>query len=136
MHGAGFEADVRTFFNTHAPKPKVPRNLIATALATAPSFREDLDRRLVWLGGVPSIAKSSLFLPGWGEDRTLKVEPLVSKWLQALLKESRPRGRKGAVYFRLEEAAKRYPAKAKKSFGAFLKSGEWKAVREAGLLLI
>ncbi|MBI3596242.1 MAG: radical SAM protein [Nitrospirae bacterium] len=135
MHGVGFDADVRSFFDSPLPKPKVSPNLITTALAAAPSFRDDLERRVVWLGGVPSMG-SPLFLPGWGEDRTIRIEPSIAEWLQSLLKESRPRGRKGAAYLKLAEAAQRYPAKSKKSFGTFIKSREWKAAREAGLLLI
>ncbi|HUK56958.1 MAG TPA: radical SAM protein [Nitrospiria bacterium] len=137
MHGVGFDADVRTFFDFPLPKPKVPRNLVKAALAAAPSFRDDRERRMVWLGGVPAVSKgSSLFLPGWGEDRKIRVEPSIAAWLRSLLHESRPRGRKGAPYPRLADAARRYPAKSKKSFGVFLKSREWKAVREAGLLLL
>lgn len=135
MHGVGFDADVRSFFDSPLPKPKVSRNLITTALAAAPSFRDDLERRLVWLGGVPSMG-SSLFLPGRGEDRKIRIEPSIAEWLQSILKESQPRGRKGAAYLKLEEAARRYPASARKSFGAFIKSREWKAVRETGLLLL
>jgi len=137
MHGVGMDADVRTFFDFRIAKPKVPRNLITAALFSAPSFRDDLDRRLVWLGGAPSISKgSSLFLPGREEDRKIRIEPSVAEWLQSVLDETRPRGRKGAAYLTLAEAAKRYPAKSKKSNGTFIKSREWKAVREAGLLLL
>ena len=138
MHGVEVDTDVRAFFDSPVPKPMVRRNLIAGALASSPSLRDDLDRRLVWLGGVPSInpKSSSLLLPGWGEDRTIRADRSIAEWLCTLLEESRPRGRKGAVYFRLEDAGKRYPAGAKKSFKIFLQSREWNAVREAGLLLI
>ncbi|MEK6684422.1 MAG: radical SAM protein [Nitrospirota bacterium] len=137
MHGVGFDADVRSFFDFPLSKPKVSRNLITTALAAVPSFRDDLERRLVWLGGVPSLSKgSSLFLPGREEDRKIRIEPAIAVWLQSVLDESRPRGRKAAAYLTLADAAKRYPAKSKKSFRAFIKSREWKAVREAGLLLL
>ncbi|HEY4485071.1 MAG TPA: radical SAM protein [Nitrospiria bacterium] len=137
MHGVGLDAEVRTFFDFPLAKPKVPRNLISIALAGAPSFREDMDRRLVWLGGHTSISNNAfLVLPGPGEDRQIRVKAPVAGWLQSLLKESRPRGRKGAAYMKLSDAARRYPASSKKSFQTFLKSRDWKAVREAGLLLL
>jgi len=137
MHGVALDADVRTFFDSRLAKPKVPGNLISAALADAPSYRDDLDRRLIWLGGLPSISNpSALILPGWGEDRKIRVEPSIAKWLQAILKESRPRGRKGAAYPKLADAARRYPVKSKKPFETFLKTKEWKAVREAGLLML
>jgi radical SAM superfamily enzyme YgiQ (UPF0313 family) len=37
MHGIGLEADVRSWFDSHVPKTRVPRNKVARALATAPS---------------------------------------------------------------------------------------------------
>jgi Radical SAM superfamily len=162
MHGKLLDADVRSFFDFQLPRPAVPKNFIRAALresstpfeagprtakakkgSPAPphSGRDDLERRVVWLGGAPSVGptrsgKISLLLPGRDETLAIKTEAPRADWLQSLLRESRPRGRKGAPFLRLAEAGERYPAPAGKSFEAFIKSKEWKAIRAAGLLLI
>jgi hypothetical protein len=59
MHGAGLEADVRTFFDSPVPKPKIARNLVANALKNPQALRDEMDRRIVWLGGVPAITPKS-----------------------------------------------------------------------------
>lgn len=143
MHGVGLNADVRSFFEFRVPKPKVPTDFIQASLR-APSFsREDLlERRVIWLGGIPSIdpvrarsGKVSIFIPGYNENRTIEIEAPLTDWLQALIRNSRPRGRKGAPFLRLTEAKESYPV-SRKSFEIFIKSKEWKALRAAGLLLI
>ncbi|MDC4223995.1 MAG: hypothetical protein MPW15_07135 [Candidatus Manganitrophus sp.] len=145
MHGVGLETDVRRWFDFPAPKPKVPSDLIAQALAAPPSTREDLERRPVWLGGAPLIlplrtkkgaGKVSLLFPGWEEDGEIRLEPSVAGWCRDLLDQSRPRGRKGAPLFRLSEAGERYPASASRSFPKFLQSRAWRTLRAAGLLLV
>lgn len=142
MHGVGLNADVRSFFEFRVPKPKVPIDFIQASL-TAPSFsREDLEQRVIWLGGIPSIdpvrarsGKVSIFIPGYNENRTIEIEAALTDWLQALIRNSRPRGRKGAPYLQLAEVKESYPV-SRKSFETFIKSKEWKALRAAGLLLI
>ncbi|HLG22237.1 MAG TPA: radical SAM protein [Candidatus Manganitrophaceae bacterium] len=144
MHGIGMDADVRSWFDFPTPRPHVPPDLISAALRDAPSRRDDLERRMVWIGDAPSIdpaprqgpKKAALTLHGREEAPTIRLEPAVADWLHPLLKGSRPRGRKGAPYLRLSEAQDRYPTKARLSFKNFLKSKEWKTVRNAGLLLI
>ena len=66
----------------------------------------------------------------------IETEAPLADWLQSLLRDSRPRGRKGADYPRLAVAAEHYPPSARKSFEAFIKSKDWETVRRAGLLLI
>jgi radical SAM superfamily enzyme YgiQ (UPF0313 family) len=141
MHGTGMEADVRSFFDFKLPKPKVPKDFIRAALRTSSFSRDDPERRVIWLGGAPSVlprssGKVSLLLPGNEETCAIETDAALTDWLQSLIRDSRPRGRKGAAYPRLAEAAQRYPASAQKSFEAFTKSKDWKAVRAAGLLLI
>ena len=141
MHGTGMEADVRSFFDFKLPKPKVPKDFIRAALRTPSFSRDDPERRVIWLGGAPSVlplssGKVSLLLPGNEETCAIETDASLTDWLQSLIRDSRPRGRKGAAYPRLAEAAERYPASAKKSYEAFTKSKDWKAVRAAGLLLI
>jgi Radical SAM superfamily len=145
MHGTGLNADVQSFFDFPLPKPKVPKDFIRTTLR-APSAvrragREELDRRVIWLGGVPSVisvrsGRASLLLSGSEGDGAIETEAALAEWLASLLRESRPRGRKGAPYIRLVEAGERYPSSARKSFATFIKSKEWRSVRAAGLILI
>lgn len=156
MHGTGLNADVRSFFDFDLAKPKVPKNFIRTALRAGAkrtplslvqnSEREGLDRRVVWLGGLPTIEPAngrapsgrnvSLLLPGYEERSLLRLEAPLAEWLRSLLADSRPRGRKGAPYLRLAEAGKRYPPSAIKPFERFFKGPEWTTLRAAGLLLI
>ncbi len=145
MHGVELETDVRSWFDFPAPKPKVPPDFIAQALAAVLSSREDLDRRLVWLGGAPLMRpirtkkgaeQVSLILPGWEEDAEIRLDPSVAGWCRDLLDQSRPRGRKRAPFVRLLEAGERYPASASRPFPRFLQSRAWQTLRSAGLLLI
>jgi radical SAM superfamily enzyme YgiQ (UPF0313 family) len=145
MHGVGLETDVRDWFDFPVPKPNVPAGLIAQALASPPSSREDLERRLVWLGGEPLIRplptkkgaeRVSLILPGWDEDGEIRLAPSVAEWCRDLLDQSRPRGRKGTSFLRLSEAGERYPASAQDAFPHFLQSRAWQTLRSVGLLLL
>lgn len=145
MHGVALESDVRSWFDFPVPKPKVPVDLIARALNEASSSREDLERRIVWLGGAPLLRplsgkknadRVSLILPGWEEDGEIRLEPAVADWCRDLLDRSRPRGRKGAPLLRLAEAGERYPASASRPFPHFLQSRPWQTLRSAGLLLV
>jgi len=141
MHGTGLEADVRRFFDFKLPKPKVPKNFIRASLRASSSSRDDLDGRVIWLGGTPSVrplrsGKVSLLLPGNEETDEIELKAAPAEWLRSLIRDSRPRGRKGAPYPRLAEAKGRYPGSGGKAFETFIKSQEWKAVRAAGLLLI
>jgi len=141
MHGTALSADVRTFFDFKLLKPKVPKDFVRAALRPSPLSRDDLQRRVIWLGGTPSVlpldfGKVSLFLPGNEETCVIQTEPSRAEWLQSLIRDSSPRGRKGTDYPRLGEAGEHYPASARKSFEAFIESRDWKAVRRAGLLLI
>ena len=141
MHGTALSADVRSFFDFKLPKPKVRKDFIRTALRTSPFWRDDLERRAIWLGGAPSVrplrsGKVSLLLHGNEGTSVIETEAPLADWLQSLIRDSRPRGRKGADYPRLAVAAERYPPSARKSFEAFIKSKDWKTVRRAGLLLI
>ncbi|MFY9269283.1 MAG: radical SAM protein [Candidatus Manganitrophaceae bacterium] len=149
MHGVGLNADVREWFDFPVPRPNVSPRLIAKALASnregRREARDDLDRRLVWLGGMPLIRsveskkrgnRVDLIFPGWDEDGVLRLEPAVADWCRDLLDRSRPRGKKGAPLVRLSEAAETYPASAKESFSHFLQGSAWRTLRAAGLLLI
>jgi Radical SAM superfamily len=145
MHGVGLKADVRSFFDFPLPKPKVPKDFIRSALRAPSSARrgdrDQLDRRVIWLGGVSSVlsvrsGRASLLLSGSEGDWVIETETALVEWLASLIRESRPRGRKGAPFIRLAEAGERYPSSVRKSFGAFLGSREWKSVRAAGLILI
>ena len=143
MHGSALDTDVRNFFDFKCLKPRVPKGFIRTVLRASSSKisgSEDLDRRIVWLGGNPSVTplqagKVSLLLPGYEETLAIELERPLADWLQSILKASIPRSRNGSPFLNLAEAGERYPKSAKKSFQSFLRSKEWKAVRAAGLLL-
>lgn len=141
MHGAALSADVRSFFDFPVPRPRVRKDFVRAAIRMPSVFRADPERRVIWLGGTPSVlqigsGRVSLLLPGIEATSVIEADASRAHWLQSLLRESRPRGRKGAGYLRLAEARQRYPASAGKSFEEFIKSRSWKTVRTAGLLLI
>jgi radical SAM superfamily enzyme YgiQ (UPF0313 family) len=141
MHGTALSADVRSFFDFKLPKPNVPKDFVRAALCNSPFSRDELERRVIWLGGSPSVfplgsGKVSLLLPGNEGTSVIETGAPLAEWLQSLIRDSRPRGRKGADYPRLAEAGERYPASARNSFEAFIKSKNWKVVRAAGLLLV
>jgi hypothetical protein len=65
---------------------------------------------------------------------SVAVSRPVAEWLADLIEAATPRGRRGAPYPVLGEAAASYPGR--ESFEAWRRGRAWGRVRRAGLLII
>jgi hypothetical protein len=143
MHGAGFDRDVRLWFERPVPKPRVPQDLIVRALASGP--RRDgpeAERRCVWIGGEPVVEPSGrdgcrVILPNRTEDAVVRLPADRATWLVSLIREATPpRGNRGDGYPPLKQVRDRYPLGGARGFDKQLQSAAWRKAREAGLLLV
>ncbi len=146
MLGEGLDRDVRTWFDRRVPRPRVSRHAIrrmVTQLGDRDE-RTETKRHLVWLGGRVVIEADSssrsrknhrVHIAGPGGTRTFRQTGPVARWLQAILDQSRPRGRGTRAYLTLEEASRRFPG-GEKGLTAFADGPCWRWLREEGLLLV
>jgi hypothetical protein len=155
MHGVGLDRDVRTWFDGRRPKPgkqhssvtleRVSPTLIRDVLREATHEETDNplrhDARLVWLGGRPLVEGQAgrrgswrVALPGREGAVSVAVSRPVAEWLAAVIEAATPRGRRGAPYPALGEAAAAYPGR--ESFEAWQRGRAWARVCRAGLLIL
>ena len=143
MEGEGVTADVRNWFDHPVPKPKVPRDWVARALAE----RSDGDdptaaRCLAWIGGTPVIEPSGkhhrrIILPNCVEDVAVRMLPDRAAWLLDLIEAATPaRDKRGKGYPALADVRARYPFGGTRGFDALLRSQSWRHARAAGLLFV
>lgn len=151
MHGIGLDEPPHHWFADDGA-PRVPRRTIRPDLievALLEPDRPDADRlhqQLVWLHGAPTVAVgerrrkgktqevATLTLPLPAADAPVYLPPAVGHWLHTLLTElaaDRHRARRT-----LRDVAATYPAGAEWPWTQLLISPPWRAVREAGLLLV
>ena len=145
MHGVGLDRDVRTWFDSRRPKPRVSPTLIRDVLREATNEETDNplrhEARLVWLGGRPRVDRPSgsrgswrVALPGREGAVSVAVSRPIAEWLAAVIEAATPRGRHGAPYPTLGEAAASYPGR--ESFEAWRRGRAWVRVRRAGLVIL
>ncbi|MBM4120378.1 MAG: B12-binding domain-containing radical SAM protein [Nitrospira sp.] len=134
LEGEGLALPVRHWFSHRVSSPRLPKRWVAGVLAQ-PLDREDhaVERRLVWTGGESVVesagrGRSRVILPTRADDVTLELPSQQAVWLGDLLRACTPK------------SGTRYPVwkdvMAAKHGTAFAKSGGWKKVRTAGLLLV
>jgi radical SAM superfamily enzyme YgiQ (UPF0313 family) len=143
MQGAGLEADVRTWFERPVPRPRVPRDLLARALAGTPRGDDpEAERHLVWIGGDPVVERYGrdhrrVILPNTTEDAAARMPADRAAWLVDLIRAATPsRDKRGEGYPLLRDVRAGYPFGSPRGFDAMLRSAAWRKAREAGLLLV
>ena len=146
MHGLGTDLPVKTWFDFKVPAASIKRSYVLQAINEKPSVDGELMRsRMVWIENLPHSlqidpAKKSNKA---GEDKfvfytrtetfTLSTTGEFGVWLNAVLSRSSLRH---STFMTLEELKPEYERRFSSAFGAFLRSREWKTLREKGLLLI
>lgn len=144
MEGQGFTADVRSWFEGAVPKPKVSPWWVRRALAQGEADGDDLslERRLVWIGGMPvqqpvSRTWCDVIVPNRSDDAVIRLRADRADWFCELLQHATPRPMEGGVeYPRLADVQAQYPFGGRAGFGRFVRTNAWTQARAMGLLLI
>ncbi len=124
MHGVGLDRDVRSWFAHRAPRPRVPADLVARALAEdADPARPDA--RLVWIGGAVARARGGLAVSARSDEKTIALPAAVARWAADLVHSSAPLDRGERAYPRLPEAAAAFPG----DFRRFVRSAAWRSLK-------
>lgn len=135
----GLDIDVRQWFDHEVPRPHVPSTWLSRLLKNRTSEdHSDLERRLVWLGGVvtcePTGKRATLTLTGGRKDHVITLPESEARWLEQLMRDATPR-QTCQIYPHMREACQQFPGMMS-TFNAFLASSSWKKIRDAGLLLV
>jgi hypothetical protein len=148
MHGIGMDHPVVDWFDFKVPALSVKRNYVEQAikLHQAPDS-ERLTSRLLWLENQPQYLKSPATKKGKGKE-TGKSKFLFHTRVEShiLITAADTGGWLHDMFDRfiltnselmpLEEFKRKYEARFHTPFGSFLRSNEWRTLREKGLLLI
>ncbi len=146
MHGIGMDHPVVDWFDFKVPAISVKRNYVEQAikLHQAPDS-ERLTARLLWLENQPQYLKSPATKKGKEtgkskflfhtrvESHILITAPDTGEWLHDMFDRFMLTN---SELMPLEEFKQKYEARFHTPFGSFLRSNEWKTLREKGLLLI
>jgi len=146
MHGLGTELPVKAWFDHKVPAISLTKKYVELALSKKPDADGKLmGSRLVWLENQPHPpqAEPAKYGKAAGRDSLifytrrgtffLPTTAGLGAWLSDLLSRSSPQQ---AKLMTLEEVKQEYEEQCAPDFGAFLRSREWKTLREEGLLLI
>ncbi len=143
MHGIGMDFPVASWFPFPVPAVSVKPDFVRRAVRTrSASDAGRLQARTIWLGSVQVVCEpaakrpgtTGLLLTNGNEETTIMLETRLSEWLFTALERSSP----GNPEPLLLEAWKKTCTDSVSSaaFESFLGSGEWKALRRSGLLLL
>ena len=146
MHGIGTEFSVSDWFDFQVPKISVKRTYVEQAINEKPiPDKERLKSRVLWIENRPQYTqpdpakkgkqagKSTFVFYNKIEKFTLIIDTEIGDWLNKLFDNFFIQNQELML---LEELKRNYEKRRSSSFGSFLKSREWKTLREKGLLLI
>jgi hypothetical protein len=146
MHGIGTDLSVSDWFDFQVPKISIKRNYVEQALNEKPvSDKERLKSRVLWLENRPVYTQGDQAKKARGAgksvfifyNRTEKVavtaDAEIGEWLNKLFEGFLIQNPELML---LEELKQQYEKHFSSSFEPFLRSPEWKVLREKGLLLI
>jgi radical SAM superfamily enzyme YgiQ (UPF0313 family) len=146
MHGIGMDHPVVDWFDFKVPAISVKRNHVEQANKQHPApDSERLTSRLLWLENQPQYpgspatkkgkktGKSKLVFHTRVESHVLITAPDTGEWLHAMFGRFMPTN---SELMPLEELKQKYETRFSTPFGSFLRSHEWRTLREKGLLLI
>lgn len=146
MHGLGTDLAIREWFDFHVPAISVKRDYVERAIKKGPAFDgERLGLKVLWIEnqprfrtddpvkrGAPGKNGKLVFNTKTG-NFTLITDSEIGKWLEnGFLRFSA----QNTALPSLEELKRDYEKHFSSPFHSFLRSREWKTLREKGLLLI
>ena len=146
MHGIGMDLAIRSWFDFRVPETSVKRDYVERAIKEGSASDDDrLRSSLLWIENQPRLKhcdattkadrgrKSHLVFQGKTERFTLTTRREIGEWLHATF----PRfSAENTALLTLEELQQDYEKRFSSPFRSFLRSMEWKTLREKGLLLI
>ena len=146
MHGIGTDLPVKAWFDLKVPSLSVKRNYVKQAINEAPLFDgEKLRSGILWLDNQPRfiqcaaakkgtpMGKSRLVFYTKTESFTLATSAETGEWLNNVFNKF---SIQNPELMSVEELKQKYEKQFSSSFKSFLRSREWKTLREKGLLLI
>ncbi len=146
MHGIGTDHPVANWFDFKIPEISVKKNLVKQAIKQPPVLDSERWRsRLLWLENQPKLLQSSATKRGKDagtsklvfhtrtETYTVTTDPDTGDWLNDVFDRFMLQN---TDFITLQELKTKYEALLPSPFASFLRSNEWKTLREKGLLLI
>ena len=145
MHGIGTDLAIKEWFDFPVPAISVKKDYVERAIKKVPaSDGERLGSRVLWIENQPRFLqydatkgypekKGRLLFTTKTESFTLITTREIGEWLN----NNFPRfSAQNAALMSLEELKRDYEKRFSPPFQSFLRSKEWKTLREKGLLLI
>ena len=146
MHGIGTDHPVANWFDFKVPKMSVKKDSVEQAIKQHPlPDSERLSSRLLWLENRPQLLKmpatkkgkdagtSKFVLHTRIETYTVTTAPDTGDWLNDLFDRFMLQN---TELMTMEELKTNYEMRFPSPFASFLRSNEWKTLREKGLLLL
>jgi hypothetical protein len=146
MHGIGMDLAIKEWFDFHVPAISVKRDYVERAIKEGPVVDDErLSSRVLWIENQPCFMQHDPVKKGdvgrngrlvftmKTESFTLTIRREVGEWLN----DTFPRlSAQNTALLTLEELKQDYETRFSSPFRSFLRSREWKTLREKGLLLI
>lgn len=145
MHGIGTDFPVQDWFDMPVPALSVKKNAVKQAIKEPPAGDEERMRsRALWIGGPVDIhpsgpagkkglAGSSIVIHGKNGTIEIYTSAERTAWLGSILERCSVQA---FEVIALEDLKRDYESSFSSAFVPFLKSPEWKILRENGLLLL
>lgn len=146
MHGIGTDFSAKDWFDFPVPAISVKRNYVEQAINENPAFDgEKLKSGILWMENQPQymqydstkkgkqVRKSKFVFYTKMENFTLSTNTDIGEWFNKMFEKF---SIQNSELMLLEELKQSYEKQFSSPFESFLKSNEWKTVREKGLLLI
>jgi hypothetical protein len=146
MHGLGTDLPVGTWFDFGVPATSIKRRYVRQMRNERPAADGDLMRsRMVWIENLPhslqvdpakkrnKAGDVKFIFYSKTETFTLSTTGEFEAWLNTVLSRS---SLQHSTFMTLEELKPEYEKQFSAAFGTFLRSRDWKTLREKGLLLI
>lgn len=146
MHGIGTDLAINEWFDFHVPAISVKKDFVRKAIKWRPSGDgERLSSRVLWIGNQPRFLpydqaktraagrKDALVFDTKTESFTLTVNSEILEWLSNIFLRC---SAQNMALLSLDELKRDYEKRFSAPFQSFLRSKEWKTLRERGLLLI
>ena len=146
MHGIGTDLAVKKWFDFPVPAVSVKRDFVERAIREVPAFDDvQLRSSVLWTENQPRLIQGyhakkgdpgrscKLVFDGRTESFTLNTREEIGAWLTDNFERF---SAQNAALCSLEELKRDYEKRFDSPFQSFLRSKEWKILREKGLLLI
>ena len=138
MHGIGLDMPLQDWFDFKIPRTQIPKNYIKRILAPSAEQMPKPNAKIVWLGPVPTIGKSSrgktILQMSMGRDEVeLLVPEKLGSWLVVTLDQLAVGPGKTWIF---EEFEKEYAKAGLGEFAVFWEGATVEELREMGLLVI